>query len=581
MKLKSIVKSKSSSSKSLLKETPDTIYIYKGSEHGDTNNEENYEAYSYRSEHTVCTGLLWGYGYDNYVTLQVMPSPGATVKINQKDKNLEAEIESKIIQYFKDTGILESYAADVYDRGHGFLEKSIWEAVNSIYSKLGINPRFDFERTERFRIFYISNIYYFTCWSDKKSDYSKHLKLYLSILKKLNIPLEEIKFEIDSQDFSKRSFLRKLHLSYKELVEYINYDGEEEPQHKITSEIENKIAELNKKYADLKADSHVKWAGWSTAEKNAYRKMMRSIELDLQALFSAKNSGETLLKNVVLTALDSLEDKFEDKVVPADELYAEIERKLKKYGSSSIQIIRALKDKGIDIKSALKEISERCGKTLSETEIISELCKYLSSNTSFLKENQLIPTNDVSSFKEKLGRVNSVEDFLKSFVGFKLEDLLDRISLIRLYMANKYGDTYGESTDQEITKLIDAAISFINFRLIRPLRKKVDDIDAAEKQSDRYIKYKTIRNDILKKLWAAKREGRQSDADKLQDQYNNLEDEPTSYSKNMADMKSKVELIHKTPLSLEEVLPANSDDAVSKEAYREVEKQFKIVKSKL
>ena len=338
----------------------------------------------------------------------------------------------------------------------------------------------------------------------------------------------------------------------------------------VESELKKKIKELIAKQSELEADSHVKGATWSISEKNRYRLTMLNLDAEIKALSDAEKSGETDISKIVIKTIDRLEGPS-DRVVPADILYAELEKKLSHLGTSAVAIIRNLRDRGIDIKKALREIHTKHGKTLAPQKLMEALSSYLGEDNSGMEVFS-------GGVVDKMKHMNSVDDFLKLFVGHKLNDLMDKLSFSRLYVANKFDDSRGNDPQQLMVTLLDSALTFINFRFLDPLRKKVDDVDSEERKNPEYQKHHAKKMAILKAKFVAQRAGDESLARKLTDEYNKMEDFPTSYSKNMGDMDARRNLIWSTPLSIEEVLPSATDSPNDKKRYEAAKTAFEKFK---
>jgi hypothetical protein len=309
---------------------------------------------------------------------------------------------------------------------------------------------------------------------------------------------------------------------------------------------------------------------------------MINIKSEMAALDAAAKSGEKEIKNVVIKTIDSLESS-EGEIIPSDILYAELERKLSKYGTSAVAIMRALRDRGIDIKKALREISDEFGGKSTITELMEGLSKYMNKpinapcprGNDIVKENEnmaMVQSGAINGFKEK---ASTPEEFLKLFKGHTLKELLDKVSFCRLYVMNKFGDMRGDDPQQRFVWMLDNAISFINYRLIMPHRKKVDDDEKEDNARPEVIAYRKKRTEILKQSFVAQRSGDNERATKLRQLYRDMEEpQMTRYGTNMKTTDAEIKKIHSTPLSLEDVTPSQNDSDRNKESYRHFVDEF-------
>jgi hypothetical protein len=147
----------------------------------------------------------------------------------------------------------------------------------------------------------------------------------------------------------------------------------------------HRIRELDNKKAELEANEHVKGATMTSQEKIQNRLAIKNLEIEIQALDAARKTGETDISKVVIKTLDKLESNDVD-YVPADVLYAALEKKLSRYGTSAIQILQKLKSIGVDPKKALREIMTRYGDKLKFSELLTRLNEYAESDKTVLSE---------------------------------------------------------------------------------------------------------------------------------------------------------------------------------------------------
>jgi len=595
----------------LLKESPDTLYVFPP---GATTIEES-ESYDYESEESVLTGIFWHDPIlntkNNFIGFQ--RAPHENIIIDVKDSNFNRSTARDC---------LEEHLPSYLDgrKSHYFLEDCIFSCLSKVYGKNGYGQHYS-EPNIKIRVFLVNGTYYFTAWGDGIDLYKQHLDLFLHLIKLSDIPTDKLLFEVRMEDASSDSDRYKF-LSIESLKKIL---GVADDSTKTESEIEKRIRDLNKELANFEADEHVKGATWNPSEKNQFKVKLLNLKAEIAALAAARASGESEIKNVVIKTIDRLGDATE--YVPADVLYAELEKKLKPYGTSAVAIIQKLRDRGIDIKKALKTLAEQYGNNVTVTELMegfekiinetvkeskrcckcdrpiqpnetvyripeSDLIEHIPScptdpplgekpHERDIRIDKLKESNDmnVTALAKYSGQYSSSEEFMKSFVGKSLETLHDKISLLRLYMANKHGMmSEGETPEELVVKLLDAAVSFINFRLIAPSRKKFDDADAVDKNSPAYKKYHANKMELLKKKFAAQRTGNQQESDKYTRMYNDLPDEPSNYRKNMAVMEKEVEMIHKTPLKIDDVLPNMTDSIKDKQAWQHVVKAFENFK---
>lgn len=404
--------------------------------------------------------------------------------------------------------------------------------------------------------------------------YKRQLPLFVKIVKDCGFDPNEMMWEVRTDDMDDRIKLVSMEGLHKLM-------GSEMPSAETQSEIQQRISELSKKLSEMESNEHVIGATWSQSEKRRHKIDMVNINAEIEALSSAAKSGEKEVKNVIIKTIDSLSDDGVE-VIPADILYAELEKKLSHYGTSAVAIIQNLRDRGIDIKKALREISDELGGKATVTEFMEGLSKHVNKpinapcprGNDVVKENEnmaLVQPGAISGFKEK---VSTPEEFLKLFKGHTLQELLDKVSFCRLYVMNKFGDMRGDDPQQRFVWMLDNAISYINYRLIMPLRKRVDDEDAEDNAREDVIANRKKKLEILKQVFAASRAGDLDRASKLRQQHRDMEDPDTRYSKNMKHMESEVKKIHSTPLSLEDVTPSQNDSDRDKKSYAHFVESF-------
>lgn len=567
--------------KELLFESPDTLSIPNGT--FDSDGLPNKDYYNYLAKEVFCSFFTMGYanseGTNQYAGLYM---GGAFIELGDETKNRIAN------EAFK------KYVPDFVagQKGHSYLDSCINSALIDVSKATGNPEDSNWFDGPRGRIFLVNGKYYFTVWTSTHERYATMMPVFLKVIKACGLKPEEIIWEwyntFDTTLWSDGRYQLTdwagIQVVIRGLAPSKVPAGQSEPpainpaavdadgyrlppqeEKKVESELLKKIKELQTKQAELEADSHVKGATWTQGERNQYKLMMANLDAEIQTLAAAEKAGETDISKVIIKTIDSLEGS-EQEVVPADILYAELEKRLSKYGTSAVAIIRNLKDRGIDIKKALREIHTKHGSKVSSKLLLGSL-------EELLKENSGVEVFSPNSMT-KLSHLNSVDDFLKTFVGHKLGELQDKLSFTRLYVMNKFNSANGDDQQQKIASLLDHAFSFINFRLLDPLRKKVDDADSIERKNPEYIAKHQAKMAILRNKFMAQRKGDEALVKKFTDEYNDFEGFPSTYSKNMKDMDEARKLIWSTPLSLSEVLPSPNDSAVDKERYAAVKKAF-------
>jgi hypothetical protein len=559
--------------KELLLENPDTLILRL------PNGEDRYIGYG--GSTNAVTGIIFddpkaGTQY-NYVALVDDPEAGerAVAEYHNEELNKKAvEFLSnpQKFEYGKDRWmekhILSEFVEDEM-KGHGSLESFIeYLTVHlydtekiEVYGKYLVRGRF--EEVYRFRIFNVKGKRYFTIWKSSLELFNHHLDLFVKIVKDCGMDPNTMMWEVAHVPEADNYGRVKI-FTFKELSERLHRPAAPE-NNAPESEIKKRIKELSKKFSEMEADEHVKGATWSESDRKRHKIEMTNIKAELDALFLADKSGETDIKKVVIKTIDTLAD--DDEIVPADVLYAELEKKLNRYGTSAIAIIRALRDKGVDIKKALREINEKFGGKASATELLSELSKYTQEPKNMNENDQspaLVQPSTIERFRET---VNSPEAFLAIFKGHKLSELLEKLSYCRIYVMNKFDDFRGEDPQQRFVWMLDHAISYINYRLISPHRKFVDDQDEEDRKRPEVIAHAKKKSEILKQSFAAARAGDHDRAVKLRQSLLGMDDPPTRYAANMKNMEKKVAEIHNTPLSKDEVTPSPDDSDADKKRF--------------
>lgn len=549
--------------KSILNESPDTLILK--DKHG------NERWISYGGDENAVTGIIFNtkFSNKNYFALVDDPELGQFPVINLNNP----EREAAAIKVIKDEGIVEEFIDN--QKGHnyvdGFLDRILFKIYNDRDTIVGEYSD-DFIK---FRIFYVDGKRYFTVWGCNFKSYKKNLPVYIQVVKGCRINPDEILWEVNTENKEVSYDDRYQLFTLKQLNNILTAsDKPAEKVEKLESEIQKRIKEIYKKLSDMEADEHVKGATWSVADKKRHRLDMLNLKAELDALSAAEKSGETDIKKVVIKTIDSLSDEGEE-IVPADILYAELEKKLSKYGTSAVAIIRSLKNRGVDIKKALREINEKFDGRASATELFTELSNY---GKSKVNENEASALAPMSAIQRLVTSDTTPDQFLKTFKGHKLKDLLDKLSFCRLYIMNKYDNMLGNEPDQRFAVVLDTAISYINYRLIWPARKKMDDINAEDDKRPEIIAFRKKRSEMLRQSFLASRNGDHDLAAKIRSQLLKME-EPSNYKEGMKQMEAEVKMIHETPLSLADVTPSNTDTDRDKKNYEAFVRAFNNFKN--
>jgi hypothetical protein len=190
---------------------------------------------------------------------------------------------------------------------------------------------------------------------------------------------------------------------------------------------------------------------------------------------------------------------------------------------------------------------------------------------------------DIERWVSPIHKAHSFQDFLNSLVGKRLKELLDGSSFANLYVGNKYGigPAHDEDDPQvQLSRVLNFASGYINFRKLDPLRAKLDAADAEDMKRPEVQAYKKQYHQILKQEWEARKAGDTEKAKELSDLKSNLPN-PGSYRKNMDDMQVLVKQFHNSPLTQQDVTPSDSDSKTDKERYAAGEEAFNKLKELL
>ena len=232
----------------------------------------------------------------------------------------------------------------------------------------------------------------------------------------------------------------------------------------------------------------------------------------------------------------------------------------------------------IKIVSSQKEFLNRLSNNMTSKpglkEIVNEVIKESA-------EQSLVP------FQQIAQSTNSVEDFMKKLVGKKLKNLLDATSFARLYVMNKYG--VGSNFDDEdlqvlVSKLMESATAFINFRRLEPMGKQRDEHDKIVRSTPEYSEWNKKRSVAIKNYLNAQRSGDQSAIDKARKEKDDMMSaDPTlaDYRKLKDDMSKLVDEFHNSPLTLQDVLPGPDDSENDKKRWNAVVTNFNKLKDRI
>lgn len=280
------------------------------------------------------------------------------------------------------------------------------------------NRSFDYNSDQRIRVFLVGGgPFIFTMGGgDRRGDYRNRKNIIDIIIKVGGLDVTKLLFEVSGDsytewnNYSKTKTVNGLLLSYDELFNSTTVKNPEPPVNNqphlreptaenppgvekspvaLDHEIKKKIYSLNKQKSELQSDEHVKGATWSKQERMKARLDLKNVEIALTALNTALRNGEVDIEKVVINTLDRLESENDGEVVPADVLYAELERKLSRYGTSAVQILQKLKSMGVDPKKALREIMEKYGENIKLSELTARLDEYVNEDKTVLKETDI------------------------------------------------------------------------------------------------------------------------------------------------------------------------------------------------
>ena len=602
--------------KDLLLESPDTLIL-------------NREAYSFRTSHNVVTGFT----YDDVLTGKKdayvgCSSVNGTLLVNTGNNEMDNKLRDLMAPFLK------SFIDDTHvAKGHSNLE----DEMKEIKKKEVVGYRnYDI----RFRVFFVKGKYYFTFWEANIGTLKKNRGIFDRIIRDSGIETKDVVFEIAQRDASEvwyMEFVEYANAFKSSDDEGVKVEGEIE---KRIKELNSRLAEL---IADEHVRGAIWTIGekkkYKLEVKNlelaaeALRGALRAGETDLSKVIiktvdKLEDELEAVPSSVLYAKLEkelnqygtsaiAIIQKLRDMGVnPRDVIrkisdrhggviskgrlmeelgdYVERERGVctiymtKKLGGGMLMIWKGdVIDKepsgaaDVIIKAPAEIEKVLAGLTVVEVKMLKDgnpvVVSNLSGGIGKMNESEMVKYDDI----EKLSKsVKTFEGFLASFVGKRLKDLMDGLSFSRLYVMNKYDDMRGDNPQQLVTMLMDTTVAYINFRLILPIRKQLDDVDVLDKQTDEYKEYHRNRMGIVKQILVAMRSGDKEKEVELRRQSSLLKD-PSSYSNNMKDMDILVKEIHGRPLTLKDIMPSDSDTEDDKKRYKSAAEAFDNFKNRM
>jgi hypothetical protein len=327
--------------KDLLLESPDTLVL---------RTPEGHARYiRYGEESTVVTGLIFSdpkaNTEENYVALVEDPQAAerAVVELNNQELNVRS------VKFLSTDGKkmnphgeperrpVEPSALSAFvfgQKGHSTLEEFVGKLMTHLYKVDGNRESGwgHYHEKWRFRIFFVDNKHYFTIWQSSIMLYKNNLPLFMKIVKDCGLDVNTVIWEVRTDEMGDNR------VKLVDMAGLHKLMGTEQPSEESQSEIQKRLSDLSKKLSEMESDEHVKGATWSESEKRRHKIDMINIKSEMAALDAAAKSGEKEIKNVVIKTIDSLESS-EGEIIPSDILYAELERKLSKYGTSAVAIM--------------------------------------------------------------------------------------------------------------------------------------------------------------------------------------------------------------------------------------------------
>jgi len=596
--------------KDLLLESADTLIL-------------NGKYYPFRTKYNVVTGLVYNDGLTGKNGAYVgCSSVNGTLLVDTGKNEMDNKLRDLLAPFLK-LFIDDGYVV----KGHSDLEDVLY--------------RYDgyLDSTIRFRVYFVEGKYYFTFWGSDIDSLKKNRGIFDRIIRDSGIETKDVVFEIRQRDVSKSGYME--FVEYANAFESSDGEGvkvEGEIEKRI-KELNSRLAEL---IADEHVRGAIWTIGekkkYKLEVKNlelaaeALRGALRAGETDLSKVIiktvdKLEDELEVVPSSVLYAKLEKELKQYGTSAVaimqklrgmginPRDvireiadrcggvistgrlmeELSDYVERGVctiymtKKLGGGMLMIWQGdvidketsgaadviIKDKG-EIDGILAELTDVEVKMLKDGNPV--VVSNLSGGIGKMNESTgMVKYDDI----EKLSKsVKTFEGFLASFVGKRLKDLLDGLSFSRLYVMNKYDDMRGDNPQQLVTMLMDTTVAYINFKLISPIRKQLDDVDVLDKQTDEYKEYHRNRMGIVKQILVASRSGDKEKEVELRSRLSLLKD-PSSYSNNMKDMDILVKEIHGRPLTLKDVMPSDSDSEDDKKRYKSAVEAFDNFKNRM
>lgn len=168
---------------------------------------------------------------------------------------------------------------------------------------------------------------------------------------------------------------------------------------------------------------------------------------------------------------------------------------------------------------------------------------------------------------------SSLSEFLKTFIGSNIRDILDKSSYTNLYLGNKYGFGNPNKSDKLVKDFANTLVAFVNRDVLkhRPTNRLYDTQEF--KDDNNYAEYEQVdkqRRDIFRQMIGKSGEEREA----LMKKKSELESEisNTEFSKARQEVNRgydrAVENYHRKPLTAEDL----EDDG--SEIYRKLETIF-------
>ena len=596
--------------KELLLESTDTLIL-----------KEKY--YSYRSVFNVVTGITYSdreTGKNNaYVGCSSVNGILLVDTGNNEMDNKLRDLMGPFLKLFIDDTYVAKGHSDLEDEMDGY----------SGYRGTGI----------KFRVFYVEGKYYFTFWGANIEELQENRGIFDGIIRDSGIETKDVVFEINNRDSLKT---RKEFVEYSDAFAVSVTKDEKDAKvesgiEKRIKELNSRLAELE---ADGHVKGATWTIGEKKKHKLEVKNLELAVAALVGAFNSGEMDLSKVVIKVVDKLEDEMEvipsevlyRELENKLKQYGTSAVAIISKLRAMGVNPRDIIREISDRVggvISVGRLMEELGDYversvctiymtkklgggmlmiwqgdvigkeesgpaaeiikdkgeiekvlAGLTAAEVKMLKDGNPVVVSNLSggigkMNESTEMVKYDDI----EKLSKsVKTFEGFLASFVGKRLKDLLDGLSFSRLYVMNKYDDMRGDNPQQLVTMLMDTTVMYINFKLILPIRKQLDDVDVLDKQTDEYKEYHRNRMGIVKQILVASRSGDKEKEVELRSQLSLLKD-PSS--NNMKDMDILVKEIHGRPLTLKDVMPGDSDTEDDKKRYKSAVEAFDNFKNRM